>query len=51
MNVKFRVLEEKNQVKGYEWFECGIVLSKFNEVIQNDRLEFFVREKVKKILV
>ena len=37
---------EKNQVKEVmSGLECGIVLSKFNEVVQNDRLEFFVREK------
>ena len=40
---------EKNQVKEVmNGLECGIVLSKFNEVIQNDRLEFFVREKSEK---
>ena len=40
---------EKNQVKEVmSGLECGIVLSKFNEVIQNDRLEFFVREKSEK---
>ena len=37
---------EKNQVNEVmSGLECGIVLSKFNEVVQNDRLEFFVREK------
>ena len=46
MNVKFRVLEEKKPSKrSHEWFGVRIVLSKFNEVLQNDRLEFFVREK------
>ncbi len=40
---------EKNQVKEVmSGLECGIVLSKFNEVVQNDRLEFFVREKSEK---
>ena len=40
---------EKNQVKEVtSGLECGIVLSKFNEVLQNDRLEFFVREKSEK---
>ena len=40
---------EKNQVKEVlSGLECGIVLSKFNEVVQNDRLEFYVREKDEK---
>ena len=40
---------EKNQVKEVlSGLECGIVLSKFNEVVQNDRLEFYVREKNEK---
>ncbi len=40
---------EKDQVKEVlSGLECGIVLSKFNDVIQNDRLEFFLREKDEK---
>ena len=40
---------EKNQVKEVlSGLECGIVLSKFNDVIQNDRLEFYTREKDEK---
>ncbi len=40
---------EKNQVKEVlSGLECGIVLSKFNDVIQNDRLEFYIREKDEK---
>ena len=40
---------EKNQVmEVLSGLECGIVLSKFNEVVQNDRLEFYVREKNEK---
>ncbi len=40
---------EKNQVREVlSGLECGIVLSKFNEVVQNDRLEFYVREKNEK---
>ncbi len=40
---------EKNQVKEVSsGLECGIVLSKFNEVVENDRLEFYVREKDEK---
>lgn len=40
---------EKDQVKEVlSGLECGIVLSKFNEVTQNDRLEFFIREKDEK---
>ncbi len=40
---------EKNQVKEVmSGLECGIVFSKFNEIVQNDRLEFFVREKSEK---
>ncbi len=40
---------EKDQVKEVaSGLECGIVLSKFNDVIQNDRLEFYVREKDEK---
>ena len=40
---------EKNQVKEVlSGLECGIVLSKFNDVIQNDKLEFYVREKDEK---
>ncbi len=40
---------EKNQVKEVlSGLECGIVLSKFNDVIQNDKMEFYVREKDEK---
>ena len=40
---------EKNQVKEVlSGLECGIVLSKFNDVLENDRLEFYVREKDEK---
>ena len=40
---------EKNQFKEVlSGLECGIVLSKFNDVIQNDRLEFYTREKDEK---
>ncbi len=40
---------EKNQVKEVSsGSECGIVLSKFNDVLENDRLEFYVREKDEK---
>ena len=42
---------EKNQVKEVpSGLECGIVLSKFNDVLENDRLEFYVREKDEKNL-
>jgi len=40
---------EKNQVKEVlSGLECGIVLSKFNDFIQNDKMEFYVREKDEK---
>ncbi len=40
---------EKDQVKEVaSGLECGIVLSKFNEINQNDRLEFYLREKNEK---
>ena len=40
---------EKNQVKEVSsGLECGIVLSKFNDVTENDRLEFYLREKDEK---
>ena len=40
---------EKNQVKEVlNGLECGIVLLKFNDVIMNDRLEFYLREKDEK---
>ena len=40
---------EKDQVKEVaSGLECGIVLSKFNEINQNDRLEFYLREKDEK---
>ncbi len=40
---------EKNQVKEVSsGLECGIVLSKFNDVTENDRLEFYLREKNEK---
>ncbi len=40
---------EKDQVKEVtSGLECGIVLSKFNEINQNDRLEFYLRERNEK---
>jgi translation initiation factor IF-2 len=40
---------EKNQVKEVlVGLECGIVLSKFNDLVQNDKLEFYLREKDEK---
>ena len=40
---------EKNQVKEVSvGLECGIVLSKFNDLVQNDKLEFYLREKDEK---
>ena len=40
---------EKDQVKEVlSGLECGIVLSKVNDVLENDRLEFFIREKDEK---
>ncbi len=37
---------EKNQVKEVlSGLECGVVLSKFNDVKEDDRLEFYLREK------
>ena len=40
---------EKDQVKEVlSGLECGIVLSKVNDVLANDRLEFFIREKDEK---
>ncbi len=45
----FSLRREKNQVKEVSsGLECGIVLSKFNEVVENDRLEFYVRQKDEK---
>ena len=43
------IRREKDQVKEVaSGLECGIVLSKFDEINQNDRLEFYLREKNEK---
>ena len=40
---------EKNQVKEVlSGLECGITFQKFNDLLENDKIEFFVRENNEK---
>ena len=40
---------EKNQVKEVlSGLECGITFLKFNDLLENDKIEFFIRENNEK---
>ena len=40
---------EKNQVKEVlSGLECGITFQKFNDLLENDKIEFFIRENNEK---